>query len=199
MTLQPTLLTLEPEPKSLPEGFIYEPNFLTEAEEQSLIARVETLDWQPLEMHGVIAKRRVFYFGHNYGPSRRSIEPGGPIPDWLHPLIAKATAHFHLPEGAIAAVLINEYRPDAGIGWHRDAPGFDKVIGVSLGSAARFQLRRYVRPGSKRPKEKPTELLVEPRSAYLIDGAARWQWEHHIPAGKELRYSITLRTLRADF
>ena len=61
---------------------------------------------------------------------------------------------------------------------------------------ARFQLRRYVPPGTKRPKEKPLELTVEPRSVYLIAGHARWQWEHHIPEAKDLRYSITLRTLR---
>jgi alkylated DNA repair dioxygenase AlkB len=196
MNLQPTLLSLAPEPRNLPEGFVYEPNFLTEAEEQDLIAHAETLDWQPFEMHGVIAKRRVFYFGHNYGPSRRNIEPGGPIPEWLNPLRAKAAARFGLPEADIAAVLVNEYRPGAGIGWHRDAPGFDKVIGVSLGRPARFQLRPYVRPGVVRVKEKPLELAVEPRSVYRIAGHARWQWEHHIPASKELRYSITLRTLR---
>lgn len=186
---------LLPAPENLPDGFVYEPAFISEAEEAALLAEVATLDWRNFEMHGVVAKRRVFSFGLNYGPSRRNIEPGLPIPAWLQPLIARAAARFHLPREAIAAVLVNEYQPGAAIGWHRDAPAYEKVIGVSLGSSARFQLRPY--PDPKSPaRPKPVELQVEPRSVYLISGVARWRWQHHIPPAKELRYSITLRTLR---
>jgi alkylated DNA repair dioxygenase AlkB len=146
-------------------------------------------------MHGVIAKRRVYSYGYNYGPSRRNIEPGLPIPEWLQPAIEKAAARFSLPRGAIAAVLINEYRPGAAIGWHRDAPAYEKIIGISLGSSARFRLRPY-RGAAVPGRQEPVELQVEPRSVYLISGAARWRWQHHIPAARDTRYSITLRTLR---
>jgi alkylated DNA repair dioxygenase AlkB len=40
------------------------------------------------------------------------------------------------------------------------------------------------------------EVLLEPRSAYVLEGAVRWQWEHHVPPAKSLRYSITFRSLR---
>jgi alkylated DNA repair dioxygenase AlkB len=190
------LLTLEPRsPKILPQGFLYEPNFLTEAEETGLLTEVEALDWRNFEMHGVIAKRRVYSYGYNYGPSRRNIEPGLPIPKWLQPIIEKAATRFSLPRDAIAAVLINEYRPGAAIGWHRDAPAYETIIGISLGSPARFRLRPYP-DAAARERQQPVELQVEPRSVYLISGAARWQWQHHIPAARGLRYSITLRTLR---
>jgi alkylated DNA repair dioxygenase AlkB len=37
---------------------------------------------------------------------------------------------------------------------------------------------------------------LAPRSAYVLDGAVRTSWQHSIPAAKQLRYSITFRTLR---
>lgn len=39
-------------------------------------------------------------------------------------------------------------------------------------------------------------LVVAPRSAYLLTGQARWTWQHSIPPGSALRYSLTFRTLR---
>jgi alkylated DNA repair dioxygenase AlkB len=194
--LQLSLLPNEARPPlSLPEGFLYAPDFLSEAEEQALIAEVEALDWQQVEMHGVTARRRVVHYGLNYGYDRRSLEPGEPMPEWLEPFIEKAATRFDLEPAAIAEALITEYSPGAGIGWHRDAPGFDRVIGISLRSSARFRLRPY--PDPQLPsRQKPVELLIEPRSVYLLDGPARWQWQHGIPGTKDLRYSITLRTLR---
>jgi alkylated DNA repair dioxygenase AlkB len=192
------LLDLAPAlPEGLPEGFIYEPDFLTQAEEQALIAQVEALGWQQVEMHGVTARRRVVHYGLNYGYDRRSLEPGEPMPEWLQPLIEKAATRFDLEPTAIAEALITEYSSGAGIGWHRDAPGFDRVIGISLRSSARFRLRPYPAPQVP-PRQKPVEVLVEPRSVYLLDGIARWRWQHGIPGTKELRYSITLRTLRRN-
>src|SRR2546421_555090 len=87
-----------------------------------------------------------------------------------------------LPEGLVA-----EYRPGTPLGWHRDAPDYERVAGVSLGGRARMRLRRY-----PRGNDKPLALELAPRSAYQMTGAARWQWQHSIPATKELRYSITL-------
>ena len=89
-------------------------------------------------------------------------------------------------------VLINEYQPGAGIGWHRDKPHFEAVAGVSLLALCRFRLRR--KSGTRWDRE---TILVESRSAYLMTGPARHEWEHSIPPLAEHRYSITLRTLRS--
>ena len=88
--------------------------------------------------------------------------------------------------------LLIEYAPGAGIGWHRDRPEFGDVIGISLLAPARLRFRRKV--GTKWER---TALTAEPRSAYLLRGPARTEWEHSIPPMETLRYSITLRTLKA--
>jgi alkylated DNA repair dioxygenase AlkB len=41
------------------------------------------------------------------------------------------------------------------------------------------------------------DIELEPRSAYLMQGAARWGWQHAVAPTQELRYSITFRTRRA--
>jgi alkylated DNA repair dioxygenase AlkB len=82
------------------------------------------------------------------------------------------------------------YDPGAGIGWHKDRSVFDRVVGVSLGSPATLRFRQRAGSGFRR-----FSLPVEPRSAYLLSGEARHDWEHRIVPGEELRFSITFRTL----
>ena len=76
-------------------------------------------------------------------------------------------------------------------GWHRDAPAFGTVVGVSLAGSSRLRFQR-----GKGDDRRVWELLLEPRSGYVLAGKARTAWQHSIPPTKELRYSITFRTLR---
>jgi alkylated DNA repair dioxygenase AlkB len=73
-------------------------------------------------------------------------------------------------------VLINEYCKGAGIGWHRDKPHFEEVAGVSLLVPCSFRLR--LKNGGQWERR---TIIVEPRSAYLMTGPARSDWEHSIP------------------
>jgi alkylated DNA repair dioxygenase AlkB len=93
--------------------------------------------------------------------------------------------------GELADLLVARYPPGAGIGWHRDAPQFGEVAGISLQALCRMRFRR----GRTRAWE-TAELTLEPRSAYVLSGPARAQWQHHIPAVTEERWSMTFRTLR---
>lgn len=180
----------------LPAGFRYEDAFLTADEEAALIARLDEVAFSNFEMRGVVARRRVAFFGQAYDASR----PTGPMPAFLEPLRARAADWANVQPDALAMALINEYRPGAPIGWHRDAPQYDIVIGVSLGAPCRMRLRPYVSPAahaaSGARRTATHELVLDPRSVYLISGAARSAFEHSIPAVDALRYSITFRTLR---
>lgn len=178
-------------PDSLPEGFRYRPELITPAQEAELVRELESLPFQPFDFHGYLANRRVAGFGLRYDYERRQVMEAPPIPGFLLPLRDKVAGFAGLPATDFVQVLINEYRPGAGIGWHRDKPHFGIVAGVSLLAACSFRLRR--RNGAKWDRETVT---VEPRSAYLMAGASRTEWEHSIPPVKEHRYSITLRTLR---
>jgi len=187
-------------PPELPPGFRYEDAFLTADDETALIARIGEVTFAAFEMRGVVARRRVAFFGQAYDATR----PSAPMPDFLLPLRQRAGRWAGVDGDALAMALINEYPPGAPIGWHRDAPQYDVVIGVSLGSPCRMRLRPYVPPGAPAApagsgirRTATHELVLEPRSIYLISGPARSAFEHSIPAVDALRYSITFRTLRA--
>jgi alkylated DNA repair dioxygenase AlkB len=186
---------------SVPVGFLYRPDFISHEEERELAAVIEQLDFSNVEMRGVVARRRTVHYGWNYGYYTRRTEPGTPLPDFLLPLRARAAAWAAIPEAEFVEALITEYPAGATIGWHRDAPMFGDVIaGVSLLAPSRMKFRKYVSPGdvhSGAPPRKTThEIELAPRSAYLIAGSARRDFEHSIPAVGSLRYSITFRTLR---
>ena len=178
-------------PETLPEGFRYQPELITTTEETELVSQLAALSFEPFDFHGHLANRRVAGFGFRYDYDRRRLVEAEPIPDFLLPLREKVAAFANLPATAFAQVLINEYRPGAGIGWHRDKPHFKEIAGVSLLAPCSFRLRR--KNGAKWDRE---TINIEPRSVYLMAGAVRNEWEHSIPPVAEHRYSITLRTMR---
>ncbi|HEY7517906.1 MAG TPA: alpha-ketoglutarate-dependent dioxygenase AlkB [Methylomirabilota bacterium] len=174
-----------------PPGFVYHPDFLTPAEARAVLAGVTALEYHAVKMRGQVARRRTTHFGWTYGYETWRIEPGPPIPDFLLALRGRAAAVGGVSADDLEEVLVTHYPPGAGIGWHRDAPMFGVVIGVSLVSACRFRFQR-----GKGAARLTASAALEPRSAYALDGPARWQWQHSIPPAKTERYSVTYRTLR---
>ena len=179
-------------PAGLPEGFRCHPNVLSAEEEEALARELAVLPFKPFDFHGYLANRQVVSFGYRYDYDRRAVVEAAPFPAFLISLRQRVAETFDRPEDAFRQVLINEYRPGAGIGWHRDKAQFDEVVGVSLLAPCALRFRRRVGETWDR-----ASLTVEPRSAYLLSGPARTVWEHSIPALDRLRYSITLRTLVA--
>ncbi len=177
---------------ALPEGFRYHPDLLSADEEEALAGELAALPFKPFDFHGYQANRQVVGFGYRYDYDRRAVVDAPPLPPFLEPLRAKIAESFDRPADAFTQVLINEYRPGAGIGWHRDKPQFDEVVGVSLLAPCVLRFRRRLGETWDR-----RSLTVEPRSAYLLTGPARTIWEHSIPALDRHRYSITFRTLAA--
>jgi alkylated DNA repair dioxygenase AlkB len=176
-----------------PAGFRYQPELIGEEEEAELIARLESLPFEPFDFHGHLANRRVVGFGLHYDYGSRDVVEAPAIPGWLLPLRDRAGAFIGQPGDALAHVLINEYRPGAGVGWHRDKAHFDEIVAVSLLSSCDLRFRRKVGEGWDRWK-----TVVEPRSIYLLSDQARREWEHSVPPVAAHRYSITFRTLRRD-
>jgi alkylated DNA repair dioxygenase AlkB len=182
----------------VPEGFEYRSDFITRDEEERLAAEIGRLEFSTFEMRGVVARRRVLFFGRSYDSGATATPP---LPAFLMPLRARVAMWARVDPDAFAMALINEYSPGAPIGWHRDAPQYDIVAGVSLLSACRMKFRPYERPGAPasspgRRRTATHEIVLEPRSAYVMAGEARNAYEHHIPAVTTLRYSITFRTVR---
>lgn len=163
-----------------PDGLVYEPEFVTVAEEEALLGSVQALPLVEAKHREYTARRRIAEFGH--------------APSFLASLRDRIAAWLDVAPSEIRHVLINEYRPGTPLGWHRDSPEYEQVAGVSLGSACRMRFRPYPPPRGR--SRDALELALLPRSAYILRGAVRWRWQHSVPAVKALRYSITFRTLR---
>ncbi|MGE5361868.1 MAG: alpha-ketoglutarate-dependent dioxygenase AlkB [Bacteroidales bacterium] len=182
-----TLFDLAP---VLPPGFVYEAGFISKDEEAALLGEIRRLSFEDVRMHGVVARRRIVQYGFNYSFDSARLSAGRTVPPFLEPLRDRAARFAGRPAADVTEALVTEYPPGAAIGWHRDAPPFEVIVGISLLSPCRFRLRRIDRTGS------PVEITAEPRSVYLLSGEVRTHWQHHIPPTAALRYSITFRTLR---
>ncbi len=178
-----------------PAGLVYTPEFLGREEEERLLGELARLGYRDVVMHGVTAKRKVIHFGWDYAYGERAILPAEALPDWLLPVRERAAAVAGLDPARLEQVLVAHYPPGAGIGWHRDAPMFgSRVVGVSLGAPAVMRFRRG-RTGAWERWDQP----LEPRSLYVLGGAARASWQHSIPEAREPRWSVTFRTLRSKW
>jgi DNA oxidative demethylase len=178
-------------PAEEPEGLVYRPELLSVEDENALLGQMERLRFDPIVLHGQAARRTGRHFGLDYDYEARTPMEGEPVPDWLLPARAQAAELAgHDPEDLVE-ILVQRYPPGATIGWHRDAPAFGTVIGVSLGGFSRLRFQR-----GKREARRVWEVVLAPRSCYVLRGEARSSWQHSIPPTKELRYSITFRTLR---
>ena len=177
---------------ALPEGFRYAPDFLSPEEEHDLVAHVRTLPFEGFQFHGFVGNRRVVSFGWRYDFNERELQKADDMPPFLLPLRSRAAAFAGLEPSSFQHVLVTEYAPGAGIGWHRDKAVFDEVVGISLASPCRFRFRR-----KRGDKWERAEQVAEPRSVYLLTGPSRTEWEHSIPPMDRLRYSITFRNFRS--
>jgi alkylated DNA repair dioxygenase AlkB len=176
---------------SSPVGFKYSPDFIDLDEESALVTEMQGLAFAPYEFSGVQARRRVASFGLVRGYQSRGPEQAAAIPNFLKGLKAKAASYAGMAPDDFKQVLVSEYTPGTPIGWHKDRALYVDVVGVSLLAAATFRFRRPTDWGWIRHTQ-----ILEPRSIYLLRGAARDQWQHSIPAVQDLRYSITFRSVR---
>ena len=185
--------TLFPNHIILPEGFTYIPEFITEKEEQDLLKLISRIELQTFIFQGFAAKRKSASFGVDYHFNTRQLTQGAPIPVDFQPLIDKVTEHLLLGK-EVGELLVLEYPEGAVINWHRDAPPFDTIVGISLLANCTFMLRPYDK--AKQSRKAIIRLPVERRSLYVMKGSARNEWQHSTTPAESLRYSITLRTLK---
>jgi alkylated DNA repair dioxygenase AlkB len=186
---QPSLF--EPVPR-LPAGFSYRPELLSAGEERALVQAMAGLPFKEFAFRGYLGKRRVVSYGWRYDYNGAGLQKSDGMPAFLLPLRRQAAEFAGLAAEQFQQALVTEYRPGATIGWHKDRSVFGEVVGISLLAACNFRFRRRAGTGWER-----ATLMVEPRSIYLLQGPARSEWEHSIPAGDALRYSITFRNFRA--
>lgn len=175
----------------LPEGLRYQPDLISPDEERELVRQLQPLPFKEFEFQGYLGKRRVVSFGWRYDFNERELQKAEDMPEFLLPLRRKAAEFAGLGPESLQHVLLTEYSPGAGIGWHKDKKQFAEVVGISLLAPCRFRFRR-----TAADKWERAAIIAEPRSVYLLAGPARTEWEHSIPEMEQLRYSITFRNFR---
>lgn len=174
------------------DGYAYEPEFLSVGDEAALVGELERLPLAQAQYKGFLANRRIASYGGRYDFSAQRLQPGEPIPAFLYPLRARAAAWVGCAAEELTHALIAEYPPGSQLGWHRDVPEFEQVVGVSLLGRCRMRFRHH----PPRFRERSIALDLDARSIYKLQGQARWEWQHSVPPVPALRYSITFRTLR---
>ena len=176
-----------------PDGLFYIPKFIDVEEEQRLLTHVATHSFEPYDHHGYKANREVVYFGiadaYNDLSADVQVEP---FPIWLAPLKERFAGLLKLDPDEVAMALLAKYDVGAGIGWHRDRPQFGPtVFGLSLAADAEMRFRHFIGE-----REEMYKINLERRSAYIISGESRAVWQHAMNPVQELRFSITMRTLK---
>jgi alkylated DNA repair dioxygenase AlkB len=189
--MQRELFASAPAP-ALP-GFCYTPDFLSTQEETQLLAVLNGLPFQEAQYREWHARRRIVSFGGRYDFTCHQLSEAPPMPEFLLPLRDRIARFANVTPGAVQHAMVAEYPPATPLGWHRDVPDFEVIMGVSLLGHARLRFR----PWPPKPSARTT-LAIElaPRSAYVLRDEARWHWQHAVSPTKELRYSITFRTRR---
>ena len=175
---------------NVPEGFKYRPALIGPTEEDALVARIRELPFREFEFHGYLGKRRIVSFGWHYDFSGQKLRKADDIPDFLIAIRKLAAPLADLEPGEFQHVLVTEYSPGAGIGWHRDKAVFGHVVGISLLAPCVLRFRRKAGETWER-----SNVSIKPRSAYVLTGPARLEWQHSISRVDELRYSITFRNV----
>jgi alkylated DNA repair dioxygenase AlkB len=187
MTLQGSLF--EPAPEAGPPGLAFRADFVSPAEEAALLGHLAGLPFRPFQFQGWTGNRETVSFGWRYDFNQARVERAPPIPDFLLPLRARAAQFAGLAPAAFEQGLVIRYEVGAGIGWHRDRPLFDRVFGLSLSSACVLRFRRRRGAAFER-----FSLDAPPRSAYLLSGEIRHDWEHSIAPVRTRRFSVTFRS-----
>lgn len=190
---QPDLFT---EAAALPAGFRHTEAFLSAADEDALLAEIGKLPFANARYKEWTANRRVVSYGGRYDFDANELEPAEPIPPFLFDLRAAAASFVGVSSAELTHALVAEYRAETRLGWHRDVPQFELVVGISLFGPARLRLRRY--PHVPHAAQRSLAVELAPRSIYSLTGEARWGWQHAISPTRGLRYSITFRSLRGS-
>jgi alkylated DNA repair dioxygenase AlkB len=181
-----------PAPHVLPEGFHYRLDFISPAEEAGLLAVIAHMPLAEARYRSYTARRRVASYGSQYDFQHNRLLPSDPLPAELLPLRERVARWIGLAPDVFTNALVAEYQPGTPLGWHRDVPDYEVVVGISLAGVARMRFRRY--PPIHPKKADVLTLDLDPRSAYLMRGEARWDWQHSVAPTRALRYSITFRT-----
>jgi alkylated DNA repair dioxygenase AlkB len=179
-----------------PNGLRFVPGFLSQGEADELVGLVATLTLVEARYKDYTAKRRVASFGGQFDYTALQLKDGPSIPGMFTPLINRVAGWLGVAPGLFRHLLVADYRPGTPLGWHRDVPDFESIVGVCLLGTATMKFRPY--PHIVGQKSQVLQLELPPRSLYVIEGDARWHWQHSVAPTREQRYSITLRTRRGS-
>jgi alkylated DNA repair dioxygenase AlkB len=150
-------------------GLEYVPGYLDQDTQDELLSAVDEQPWQTFVDH------RVQVYGYQYNHRAEAAYRIGELPAWSADLALRLMQDGFMPR-VPNQLVVNEYPPGIGLFEHIDQAAFgEAIVSVSLGSTCVMRFTRDEKGESR-------ELLLEPGSALVLTGEARWDWKHGIPA-----------------
>lgn len=172
-------------------GLLLAPDAIGPSLEGELARLIDAAPLTPFQFGQWEGKRLTANYGSAYDYQKGRPSPAPPMPEWVEEVRDHLAPQFGRAAEDFVQALLIRYDPGAGIGWHRDRPQYGEVIGLSLSEPATMRFRRRKADGSFERRN----VELAPRSAYLLAGPARWEWQHSILPLDVTRRSITLRTM----
>jgi alkylated DNA repair dioxygenase AlkB len=171
-----------------PSGLKLVVDVISPDEEASLIALIEAagLVYPPYDPGN---RRASASYGYKYDYATDSFRKCPEMPEAFLRLREKAAALAGVRPDDIPEVLLNRYEEGAVIQPHRDKPQWEHVVGISLGEAVPMH---FTRDGEA------IDVMLPPRSMYLLADDARYVWDHSLPPAPGTRYSITYRSFSEE-
>ena len=183
-----------------PSGLLYFPNFIPNDLYDKVVDFLnQSNDWQCVGIPEQSRKVLQYGFEYKYRSAQTDIKIN-PIPAVIDELRTLIKSINNVPEEMpFNQCIINRYLPGQGIAPHVDSPQFeDYICCFTLGSGGTMVFQH--------PQHGKFELFVEPRSVYLMSGAARYEWKHSMSGKKsdkvnnvkllrETRISVTFRSV----
>jgi alkylated DNA repair dioxygenase AlkB len=171
-----------------PAGLKLIDNFITSKEESSILAAIDRSVWDSS------MSRRVQHYGWRYDYKAKKINSSsyiGPLPAWAE-ILAKKLVNDGYISVCPDQVIVNEYIGNQGIAKHIDCKScfLGAVVTISLLESWEMIFSRKTKVGT----DEKTKILLNRRSAAVIDGEARTDWFHEIP--KRLKEAGVLRGRR---
>ncbi|KAJ2493142.1 hypothetical protein IWW37_000792 [Coemansia sp. RSA 2050] len=169
-------------------GLFYVANFISEQEEQAVLAYIREDEERESAANGGtdkwhrIQERFVKHYGHSFDYQTKHVGDAAKtasqqLPLWSQSFIERMNKR--IPSHALEPdmLTIQRYPPGAGISFHVDShTAFTDTLAVlSMGTPVQMGFRK---PGA--PQAAQMSLDLEPRSLLLLTGEARYAWEHAI-------------------
>lgn len=167
------------------QGLYLIPDYLDKTICDEIVKQIRKYEWKPVTNYK--NSREVIQFGYTYSYDRSGIAKTDQIPTELLDLTDQMNQKLDT-NVIFDQLIINKYEKGQGINPHIDHTKYfgDTILCITL-----------MNPVTAIFTKNNQEVMInlEPGSAYIMSGDARYKWTHQMRQTKGTRISLTYRTV----